>query len=264
MAATVIRRFGLLAGLACGAVAVSAQGTGSVVLLDCYYNNEWRRDSTGVATRYHYVWDDTTNSGFSQLAAIITEIGARPDTLTGPPTASALRRAGIYLIVDPDTPRESPAPHVLDAEAADVIAAWVRDGGILVVLGNDSGNADLGHLNVLASRFGIRFNEDSRNRVVGKQYETGTFANLPSHPVFEGVRRIFLKEVCTMTLSHPAAAFLTDGPDVIMAASRFGRGMVAAVGDPWLYNEYMDTRRLPGGYDNARAGANLFRWLLTQ
>jgi unsaturated rhamnogalacturonyl hydrolase len=43
-----------------------------------------------------------------------------------------------------------------------------------------------------------------------------------------------------------------------------GKGLVFAVGDPWLYNEYMDTRRLPPGYDNAIAGENLFRWLLDQ
>ena len=37
-----------------------------------------------------------------------------------------------------------------------------------------------------------------------------------------------------------------------------GKGMVFAVGDPWLYNEYIDTRRLPAGYENAQAGKNLF------
>jgi hypothetical protein len=28
------------------------------------------------------------------------------------------------------------------------------------------------------------------------------------------------------------------------------------------YNEYMDSRKLPAGYGNARAAENLFQWLL--
>ena len=38
---------------------------------------------------------------------------------------------------------------------------------------------------------------------------------------------------------------------------------MCAIGDPWLYNEYMDTRKLPAEYENAKAGENLFRWLLS-
>jgi unsaturated rhamnogalacturonyl hydrolase len=234
-----------------------------VVLLDCYYNNEWRQDSSGASLRYHYVWHDTTNSGYSQLAAIIRRRGAAVDTLSERPTRAALERAAVYIIVDPDTPRETQALHVPDEGAAADIAAWVGDGGVLLLMGNDAGNADLGHLNVIAERYGIRFNQDCRNRVQGSTYETGTFDSLPAHPVFDGARRIFLKEVCTLSLSPPAEPLLVDGPDVIMAVSRFGRGTVVAVGDPWLYNEYMDARRLPEGYDNAKAADGLFAWLLS-
>lgn len=252
----------LVASVGVGGIALP-QGAGGSVLLDRYYNNEWKPDVNGKPTQYHYVWDDTANSGFSQLAAIVAGMGAAPETLGGPPTTSNLQRAAIYIIVDPDTPRETEALHVLDERTADAIVAWVRDGGILLLLGNDSGNADLRTLNILAGRFGIRFNEDSRNKVAGKAYETGTFADLPAHPVFEGVRRVFLKEVCTLSLSNPAAAFLTVRKDVIMAAAPLGLGTAVAVGDPWLYNEYMDARRLPEGYDNALAGKNLFRWLIS-
>jgi unsaturated rhamnogalacturonyl hydrolase len=38
--------------------------------------------------------------------------------------------------------------------------------------------------------------------------------------------------------------------------------MVFAVDDPWLYNEYYDARKLPAGFENGKAGKNLFRWLL--
>ena len=45
------------------------------VLLDNYYNNEWKKDAAGAMVRYHYVWSDTTNSGFSQLGKIIKDLG---------------------------------------------------------------------------------------------------------------------------------------------------------------------------------------------
>jgi len=258
----VIHLVGTLVMVVCAGGIALSQGAENRVLLDCYYNNEWRRGSDGSTTRYHYTWDDTTNSGFSQLASIIDRAGGKTDILTGPPSSSALRGSAIYIIVDPDTPRETDTLHVLDREGAEEIVEWVRDGGILLLLGNDSANADLRHFNILAERFGIRFNEDCRNRVSGGHYETGTFANLPDHPVFSGVRRIFLKEVSTLSLSPPATAILADGSDVIMATSTLGRGAVVAVGDPWFYNEYMDTRRLPEGFDNAAAAATLFTWLL--
>jgi unsaturated rhamnogalacturonyl hydrolase len=151
----------------------------------------------------------------------------------------------------------------IDSAAADGVASWVHRGGVLVLLGNDKGNADLQGLSVLSSRFGIRFNEDSRNRVVGKDYQTGTFEQLPGHPLFRGVRKVYLKEISTLAVKSPAKPLLTEGNDIIMASARYGKGLVFAVGDPWLYNEYIDGRKLPDGYDNALAAKNLFQWLLS-
>jgi unsaturated rhamnogalacturonyl hydrolase len=54
----------------------------------------------------------------------------------------------------------------------------------------------------------------------------------------------------------------SDSGYVIIACGRIGRGTVFAVGDPWFYDEYMDHRKLPEGYDNTRVADNLFRWLL--
>ncbi len=232
------------------------------VVLDCCFNNEWKTDASGARWRYHYVWSDTLDSGFSQLETIVRDCGADPDTLCQVPTDQALSTAAVYLIVDPDTPKETAHPTFIDDSASAVIARWVSHGGILLLLGNDSGNAEFAHLNRLASRFGIRFNEDSRNKVVGKDYTTGTFSALPPHPMFEGVRKIFLKEISTLALHKPAEPILVDGGDVIVAMARVGSGLVVAVGDPWFYNEYMDHRRLPEEYDNALVARNLFRWLL--
>ncbi len=245
-----------------GTAAVKHEGKRALVLLDNYYNNEWHTDSAGLKTRYHYLWQDTANSGFSILGKIITGLGADLDTLCRKPAPDNLARARIYIIVDPDTPEESDHPMVIDSSAATVVAAWERAGGILVLFGNDRGNADLEHLSLLSSRFGIRFNEDSRNRVVGRNFQTGTFEAFPDHPLFRGLRKIYIKELSTLSLQSPAVPVLTDGKDTIMAMARYGKGTVFAVGDPWFYNEYMDGRKLPAEYDNARAAENLFRWLL--
>jgi len=116
----------------------------------------------------------------------------------------------------------------------------------------------------LAEHFGIHFNEDSRNDVVGKNYDEGAFTNLPDVPIFDRVRKIFLKGISTLQINDPAVAELTDSHDVIMASCHFGKGFVFAVGDPWFYNEYMDHRKLPGEFDNSRAARNLFEWLLSK
>lgn len=237
-------------------------GLEKIVGLDYYYNCEWKRRKEGDSVRYHYTWEDTANSGFSLLGVIIDRLGSTIATVPGPATAAALRTLDVYVIVDPDTPLESSNPHTISSEDASAIESWVHEGGVLLLLGNDKGNAEFDRLNMLATRFGIRFNEDSHHRVVGNDFALGTTMDLPSHPVFAGVRQIYTKEVASLSIARPAEAFLSEGGRVLMAASRVGKGLVVAVGDPWLYNEYIDTRKLPAGYDNARAGENLFRWLL--
>ena len=238
------------------------RAAGKTVLLDCYHNNEWRIARSGVRTRYHYVWDDTTDSGFSQLGSLLTAMGAQIGVLSEAPDSASLEFASVFVLVDPDTPHESPEPHFIQPRESDAIERWVRRGGILVLLANDKGNSEFEHLNALAGRFGIHFNEDSRNKVVANNFSTGTLASFPDHPLFRNVRKVFLKEICTLTLEEPAHPLLRDRGDDIMAWARIGKGGVFAVGDPWVYNEYMDHRRLPGDYDNALASGNLFGWLL--
>jgi len=49
---------------------------------------------------------------------------------------------------------------------------------------------------------------------------------------------------------------------VLMAENKFGKGYVFAIGDPWIYNEYIDHDRLPQSFDNRKAAENLTALLL--
>jgi lysophospholipase L1-like esterase len=241
----------------------SQAGIGKRVGLDYYYNNEWRPKKDSLLERFHYIWEDTTNSGYSILGRSIDLLGADLDTLQSAPTESNLNKFSIYVIVDPDTPAETKNPHYISEQDATIIEQWVKNGGILALFANDKGNCEFQHLNGLSERFGIHFNEDSQHKVIGKSWEMGKNDHLPDHPIFRNVKQIYTKEISTLTLSAAAQPILSEGGMVLMASAKIGKGMVFAIGDPWLYNEYMDTRRLPEEYENAKAGQNLFRWLLS-
>jgi lysophospholipase L1-like esterase len=238
-------------------------GPGKCVGLDYFFNAEWREEKDGTRTRFHYTWNDTANSGYSLLGGVVDKLGATLATVPEAPTAERLSLLDVYIVVDPDTPAETAEPHTIDTASIAVIARWVENGGTLVLLGNDRGNAEFTHWNNLAGRFGIRFREDSHHRVAGKEYSTGMCSDLPDHPMFRGVRKIFLKEVSSLALMPPAVPLLVQDTLVLMATSRVGKGMVFALGDPWIYNEYFDHRRLPADCDNDRAAEQFVRWLLS-
>jgi len=180
------------------------------------------------------------------------------------PTAQNLKNADIYIIVDPDTPQESEHPNYVEQPHIKAITDWVKAGGVLVLMGNDVGNAEFDHFNQLAKQFGIQFNKDSRNRVEGNKFEMGRIVAPDSHPIFKTAKNLYLKEISTLALTPPAKPILEDKGDVIMAVSKLGKGAVFAVGDPWLYNEYVDGRKLPPEYDNYKAARDLARWLIEQ
>jgi unsaturated rhamnogalacturonyl hydrolase len=238
-------------------------GEGKVVGLDYFFNNEWRLVKDSTLERWHYILEDTTNSGFSIIGRSIDLLGADLDTLQSAPTDSSLKRFSVYVLVDPDTPKETKNPNYVNEEQIAAIERWVKNGGVLVLMENDKGNSEFEHFNKLAERFGIHFNEDCYHKVIGRNYETGKNDQLPAHPIFKDVKQIFMKEICSLKIEKPAEPILTENDLVFMTSVRVGNGMVFAVGDPWLYNEYMDTRRLPMDYENSKAGRNLFQWLLS-
>jgi unsaturated rhamnogalacturonyl hydrolase len=237
---------------------------GKRVVLDYYFNDEHRKDVTGAPVRFHYVWDDLANSGFSIWGHIFRMNGAQTDSLPVAPTAANLKGASVYIIVDPDDARESPAPHFVGDNDISVIEDWVKAGGVLVLMANDSANCEFEHFNRLAERFGIHFNFDCYHKVIGNQFEMGAFTMTVQDGIFKTTKKIYIKELSTLRLSAPAKPVFADAGNNIMAVAHVGKGTVFAVGDPWFYNEYTDGRKLPADFENYNAARDLAQWLLHQ
>lgn len=239
-------------------------GIGKTVVLDNYYNNEWKKDITGKTIRWHYTWEDKSNSGFAMLGDIIELNGAHKKELAVAPTASNLQSASVYIIVDPDTDKETASPNLMNVQDAEAIANWVKAGGVLILLTNDAGNAELKNFNLLSTRFGIQFNEDNFNLVQNNVFEQGMVIVPGKNPVFKTAKNLFIKELATLNISTPAKTILSKEGRNIAAVAQFGKGCVFAIGDPWLYNEYIDGRKLPAEYDNYKAATDLVRWALNE
>ncbi len=114
----------------------------------------------------------------------------------------------MLIIVDPDTPAETAEPKYIENPEAEGIAEWVRNGGKLVLLGNDKGNAEFEHLNQLAGRFGIEFLEETYPKVKGK----GILVASGDHPIFAGGLHVYLVEVAPLKLS--GACHLRQGQGI--------------------------------------------------
>jgi unsaturated rhamnogalacturonyl hydrolase len=229
-----------------------------VVGLDNWYNSE---TNAKTGKPFHYLWTDTEFSGYSRWGEIFTAKGAKITTI-GKPDANALSKINVYIIVDPDTTTETPKPNYIEPQEIDAIRSWVEKGGVLAVLANDAPNCEFTHLNTLMSKFGMRFNHVTLHPVTGTDFEMGACKNLPDHPLFKGVTKIYIKEVSDIVLSGTAKSVLTENGKVLMAENKFGKGYVFAIGDPWIYNEYIDHDRLPESFENRKAAENLTDILL--
>jgi unsaturated rhamnogalacturonyl hydrolase len=240
------------------------QGSKKAVIIDRYFNSEKKNDITGRPEYWHYVWEERSNPGFSTLGHVFNNHGAVLGSLDDRPSAANLKNASVYIIVDPDHIKDNPTPNYVDANDATVISNWVKAGGVLVLMTNDSANCDLHHINTLANRFGISFTDKSRNMVKNDEFETGSVI-AGSQSIFKQGRKMYLKEISVLTVKPPAKALITKEGEVIMATVKYGNGTVFAVGDPWIYNEYLDGKKqLPSSFENYAAAGELVAWLLKQ
>jgi len=243
---------------------VTFKADAQTVALDYYFNHEMHTDKNGGSQRFHYMWEDTANSGFSIWGNIFKLQGAKLASINTAPTKESLKRAGIYIIVDPDTKKENPNPNYISQVDADNIAQWVKGGGVLVMMANDSANVELEHFNILAGEFGLHFNNDMQNHVIDDAHFNDGAVIINNNPIFKTAQKAFMKDVCSITLSGKAKPVLqsTSGA-TIAAVTGYGKGTVCAVSDPWFYNEYVNGR-LPAGFDNDKAATDLARYLISK
>jgi unsaturated rhamnogalacturonyl hydrolase len=237
------------------------------VLLDNFYNNEIN-SKTGKP--FHYIWEDTALSGFSELGGLFQIKGATLATLNVKPTLDNLKCASIFIIVDPDSKLECSNPNYMDKDAAISISKWVKKGGVLLLLTNDGKNCELDSFNLLSIKFGMKFNkvllhpELKAEPGMPRNYNSCATTVLPNHPLFNGVAKIFLKEVSSISCSKSAKPVLVENGQTLIAEAKFGKGYVLAVGDPWFYNEYIDHAHLPQDFENLKAANNLVNLLLSK
>ncbi len=247
----------IMASLEMERLAAPQPGKGKTVLLDRYFNNEYRANE-----RFHYTWEDPENSGYAWWGQIFRDFGAQTTALDVAPTAANLQTASVYIITDPDTRKETASPHFVEKQHIKAIEQWVKNGGTLVLLANDSSNCELPHFNQLAAAFGIHFSDKSRNMVKNNQFEQGALTIPAGNAIFTTGLKLYIKELSVLNLHSPAQQLLSEGGDVIMATAAYGKGRFFALGDPWLYNEYVDGKKLPATFGNFQAARDLSAWLL--
>ena len=237
---------------------------GETVLVDAWFNSQQRVNAAGQKEYFHYKWDDYADSGYSLFGHIFESHGAVLETLHTAPTLERLKQAQYYVVVSPDIPAKNPHPNYAQPEDAERVTDWVKQGGVLILMENDPPNADIDHLDLIADRFGIHFNDVLSHHVIGDDYAAGTIMVNGGGPIFHDPHTLYMKDTCTISLKNPATPLLEDRGDIVMATARYGRGTVVAVVDPWLYNEYTDGRKRPPIQDNYAAGKEFVRWLLEQ
>jgi unsaturated rhamnogalacturonyl hydrolase len=263
----------LLAGSEIEQAATAGEARGKVVMVDAWFNSQTRKNAAGQTELFHYKWDDDSNNGFSffgrafqRYGAVLEEETVAPGTAAG---AAKLKTAQVFVMASPDIPSKNPTPNYMDQASGDAIEAWVKAGGVLLLMQNDGPNAEFEHFNTLTDRFGIHFNKVLRNHVVGDDFAAGTLLIPAGTGVFASAHKAYLKDTCTITVSGKAKALVTASTepktDVMMAVAKVGKGTVFAVVDPWLYNEYVDRRNnLPLEFDGFAAGIDLAGWALRQ
>lgn len=255
----------IMASIEIEIAAENAVGQGKKVGLDYHFNKEVRKNAAGQQEPFHYTWEDRQHSGYWLWGKIYRELGAQTVSIPAAPTAENLKGIDVYIIVDPDTKKESPTPNFVQPKDIAEIEKWVKAGGVLVLMANDTANCEIPHFNQLARVFGIQFTNKNRNMVQGLQFEQGRI-DVPANDkaIFKNASKLYIKELSPIAVTPPAKSALTDHDDIIMAVSKYGKGTVFALGDPWIYNEYLDGRRINNTFQNFEAAKELSTWLLQQ
>ncbi len=133
-------------------------------------------------------------------------------------TPATLVGVNVFIIADPDTPAETDHPQYIMPDEIAAIEQWVRDGGRLVLLGNDNGNAEFEHFNQLARRFGIEFLEETYPHVKSK----GILVAAGDTLIFQGASEVYLVEIAPLKLAPGVPVLLADQGTPVMALAHAG------------------------------------------
>ena len=246
--------------LLAASVADAADPAGKKVLLDTYFNHEVDKKTGKVQ---HYTWDDTSKwGGYSQFGDLFVKHGATLAMLDEAPTKALLKGSSVYIIVDPDHVKDNPTPNYMNEEYAKAIVKWVKKGGRLLVLTNDRDNCDLKHINILMDKFGLHFNDTTilQLDIPTKENPTNVY---PLQGTLAGVDKMYMRGTSSIKCGKDAKPIVwTRDNDTIIAEAAYGKGLVIAIADPWIYNEYIGHTLLPNNYDNASPAERIIERLL--
>ena len=257
-----------LVGMASCLLAIAGVAQTKTVTLDYFYNHEFKKGADGKfnSTRFHYLWEDKNESGYSNWGDVFVKNGFQLKSLETAPTEENLKGTSVYLIVDPDNEKETPNPNYILPEHIKAIKKWVKEGGVLVVMMNDSANCEFDHAKKLTAEFGITLNQDVKSHVYHDNYEMAAFYIPDNDPIFKTAKKVYLKEVTSLTLSKTAKPILIHQTEkyTVAAAAKVGKGTVVVVGDPWFYNEYLNGHLgHDKGWDNDKASDDFTKWLFS-
>ena len=257
-----------LLGMACCLMAMAGGAQTKTVTLDYFFNHEFKKGADGKFTseRFHYLWDEKASSGYSFWGDVFKKDGFQLRSLETAPTEENLKGTSVYLIVDPDNEKETPTPNYIMPEHIRAIKKWVKEGGVLVVMMNDSANCEFDHAKKLTAEFGITLNQDIRSHAYNDNFEMAAFYIPKDDPIFKTAKKVYLKEVTSLSLSRNAKPILVHQTEhyTVAAAAKVGKGTVVVVGDPWFYNEYVNGRLgNNNGWDNDKACDDFTKWLFS-
>ena len=222
-------------------------------------------DPEAFERTYFYAADGTGHpNGLFTLTQVLRR-DFRTASNTEPIGPELLRRADAYMLICPE--REAVGnPHPITAADAAHLEAFVRAGGILILVHNSvddpqSDRIDLAGMNLVASRFGLEF--------LAKKTRSISIAIPRDHPVFFGVRGILYGNGTTIRVRSHADARATvllestnpEVPGAVAVRVRFDGGTVLALGDAGTLGNGNMVRDDVGQRD---AVAQLFRCLLPE
>jgi unsaturated rhamnogalacturonyl hydrolase len=78
---------------------INQNGKGKTVIVDRYFNSEYKKDASGIMQPHHYNWSELNHGGFSVWGEHIRYTGAATAELNSVPTTKNLKSASIYIIV---------------------------------------------------------------------------------------------------------------------------------------------------------------------